>query len=122
MEILRGNPALSSFRSEILLKALQKQVTSVVGVYADFMHFAHLFAPLTANESVILRRLLCYGPRVEPDRVGDAALQPLNLSQPTVTDNIRCPTGPGRDRAGPRYHKKNYSGRITGLNPRAIAQ
>ncbi len=75
MEILRGNPALSSFRSERLLKALQQQVTGVTGVYADFMHFARLTAPLTSEEQGILQRLLRYGPGIEArDPVGQLFL------------------------------------------------
>ena len=75
MEILRGNPALSSFRSERLLKVLQQQVTGVTGVYADFMHFARLTAPLTSEEQGILQRLLRYGPGIEArDPVGQLFL------------------------------------------------
>lgn len=65
MEILCGNPALSAFRSDKLLKTLQQQVTGVIDLYAEFMHFARLSASLTANEQMILRQLLCYGPRIE---------------------------------------------------------
>ncbi|MCK5894364.1 MAG: phosphoribosylformylglycinamidine synthase [Endozoicomonadaceae bacterium] len=66
MEILCGNPALSAFHSDKCLKTLQQKIAGVVDLYAEFMHFAHLSASLTANEQMILRQLLCYGPKIEP--------------------------------------------------------
>lgn len=45
MLILRGAPALSSFRTQKLLTNLQ-QVASVIDVSSEFVHFAHVSTPL----------------------------------------------------------------------------
>ncbi len=62
MEILCGNPALSPFRSSKLLKALKQQVPGVIGLYAEFLHFADLHDALSTRSRTILEQLLQYGP------------------------------------------------------------
>src|SRR4051812_41702330 len=64
MLILRGAPALSSFRTQKLLTNLQ-QVASVTNVSSEFVHFAHLSAPLNDVQQNVLQQLLTYGPKVE---------------------------------------------------------
>jgi len=59
---LRGAPALSSFRSDKLLDQLQTTATTITGLYAEFIHFAELQAPLSAEQERLLQRLLNYGP------------------------------------------------------------
>ena len=65
MLILRGAPALSSFRTQKLLTTLQQRVPAVTGVSSEFVHFANLSAPLSAEQLQVLQQLLTYGPKVE---------------------------------------------------------
>lgn len=62
MEILRGSPALSAFRINKLLSRFQEAQLPVNDVYAEFVHFADVSAPLTADEQTKLQHLLKYGP------------------------------------------------------------
>ncbi|RUO69859.1 phosphoribosylformylglycinamidine synthase [Pseudidiomarina sediminum] len=62
MEIVRGAPALSEFRTEKLLKRLQQADVPVQDIYAEFMHFVDVTAPLNDEQQQVLRKLLTYGP------------------------------------------------------------
>ncbi|WP_413726993.1 phosphoribosylformylglycinamidine synthase [Sodalis sp. RH16] len=62
MEILRGSPALSAFRINKLLARCQEARLPVSDVYAEYVHFADLSAPLNTDEHARLQRLLKYGP------------------------------------------------------------
>ncbi len=65
MRILRGSPALSEFRVSKLLELCREQALPITGIYAEFMHFAHLTADLDQTESEKLEKLLTYGPTIE---------------------------------------------------------
>ena len=54
MLILRGAPALSSFRTQKLLATLQQRVPAVMGVSSEFVHFANLSAPLSNEQEQVL--------------------------------------------------------------------
>ncbi len=62
MEILRGSPALSAFRINKLLARFKDAHLPVKTLYAEYVHFADLAAPLNAEEHARLERLLKYGP------------------------------------------------------------
>ncbi|WP_419963785.1 phosphoribosylformylglycinamidine synthase [Pantoea vagans] len=62
MEILRGSPALSAFRVNKLLTRFQDAHLPVSDIYAEYIHFADVSTPLTADEQSRLQRLLKYGP------------------------------------------------------------
>ncbi|UAN60406.1 MULTISPECIES: phosphoribosylformylglycinamidine synthase [unclassified Serratia (in: enterobacteria)] len=62
MEILRGSPALSAFRITKLLSRCQDAQLPIVDIYAEYVHFADVSAPLSAEEQAKLQRLLKYGP------------------------------------------------------------
>lgn len=62
MEILRGSPALSAFRITKLLARFQDAHLPVSDIYAEYVHFADVSAPLSADEKARLQRLLKYGP------------------------------------------------------------
>lgn len=62
MEILRGSPALSAFRINKLLTRFQDAHLSVSDIYAEYVHFADVSAPLNSDEKNRLQRLLQYGP------------------------------------------------------------
>ncbi|MEN5017689.1 phosphoribosylformylglycinamidine synthase [Erwinia sp. Eh17-17] len=62
MEILRGSPALSAFRINKLLARFQDAHLPVSDIYAEYVHFADVSAPLTGDEKSRLQRLLKYGP------------------------------------------------------------
>ena len=58
MEILRGSPALSAFRINKLLARFQAANLQVHNIYAEYVHFADLNAPLNKDEHAQLARLL----------------------------------------------------------------
>ena len=62
MEILRGAPALSEFRTEKLLQRLQQADVPVQGIYAEFMHFVDAQSELSEADRNVLKQLLTYGP------------------------------------------------------------
>ncbi|EMH4162464.1 phosphoribosylformylglycinamidine synthase [Pluralibacter gergoviae] len=62
MEILRGSPALSAFRTTKLLARFQAAHLPVNNIYAEYVHFAELSAPLSEQEQSRLASLLTYGP------------------------------------------------------------
>ncbi|MFV9668701.1 phosphoribosylformylglycinamidine synthase [Pantoea sp. KXB25] len=62
MEILRGSPALSAFRVNKLLTRFQDAHLPVSDIYAEYIHFADVSTPLSADEQSRLQRLLKYGP------------------------------------------------------------
>jgi phosphoribosylformylglycinamidine synthase len=63
MLILRGSPALSSFRLQKLQAALVADGLPVRALTAEFVHLAETSAPLSPAEHSVLTRLLTYGPR-----------------------------------------------------------
>ena len=65
MLLLPGSPALSSFRLDKLLSAVQARCADVTSVTARWYHLADLKRDLTADERHILDRLLTYGPQLE---------------------------------------------------------
>ncbi|MDG1732714.1 MAG: phosphoribosylformylglycinamidine synthase [Thalassotalea sp.] len=65
MEILRGAPALSDFRTNKLLAQCEQLGLPVTELYAEFMHFSHNSDSLTADELTKLEKLLTYGPSIE---------------------------------------------------------
>jgi len=75
MEILRGAPALSEFRTNKLLATFTELSIPVTGIYAEFMHFADLASELSTSEIEKLEKLLTYGPSIaEHQPVGELIL------------------------------------------------
>ncbi|ABM05005.1 phosphoribosylformylglycinamidine synthase [Psychromonas ingrahamii 37] len=64
MEILRGAPALSTFRVNQLLKNCEALNLPVKDIYAEYMHAADLTETLNDQELVVLQKLLTYGPKI----------------------------------------------------------
>jgi phosphoribosylformylglycinamidine synthase len=64
MEILRGAPALSGFRVSKLLRSFEEMGLPIRDVYAEFVHFADLSAPLSPEARTTLGKLLTYGPTI----------------------------------------------------------
>lgn len=62
MEIVRGAPALSDFRTEKLLQRLQSAGLPVAEVYAEYMHFVDVEQKLDDDSNAVLAKLLTYGP------------------------------------------------------------
>ncbi|QYM77912.1 phosphoribosylformylglycinamidine synthase [Horticoccus luteus] len=62
MLILRGSPALSSFRLRKLLDTLVAAGVPARAVSAEFVHVVDTSAPLSPAEDSILQKLLTYGP------------------------------------------------------------
>ena len=62
---LPGAPALSSFRLKKLFNNINLSVSSLSGLYAEFMHFVDLEQALDADEQSKLDSLLSYGPKLE---------------------------------------------------------
>jgi len=65
MLVFRGAPAFTKVRLAKRLKKIQNQNPGVSQVAAEFAHFVDLAEPLTNHETVVLNRLLRYGPRAE---------------------------------------------------------
>ena len=72
MLLLPGSPALSSFRLDKLLSAVQARHSGVTAIAARWYHLVDLERELDFAERRILDRLLTYGPRLD---VGDEAGQ-----------------------------------------------
>ncbi|CAJ0992250.1 Phosphoribosylformylglycinamidine synthase [Pantoea sp. Nvir] len=62
MEIMRGSPALSAFRMNKLMNRFKDAKLPVRKIYAEYVHFADIRAPLNSDEEARLQRLLKYGP------------------------------------------------------------
>jgi phosphoribosylformylglycinamidine synthase len=69
MLILRGSPALSSFRLQKLLDGLTAAGLPVRALSAEFVHVVETSTDLTAAERSVLDQLLTYGPRRAPAAV-----------------------------------------------------
>lgn len=74
MQILRGSPALSAFRINKLMDRFKALNLPVTAVYAEYVHFADLDAPLSEDESGRLERLLKYGPSLGSHNPGGKLL------------------------------------------------
>ncbi|MFB6421863.1 MAG: phosphoribosylformylglycinamidine synthase [Candidatus Malihini olakiniferum] len=68
MEILRGSPALSAFRVNKLLSRCKEYFLPISDIYAEYVHFAAVLAPLNKDEQVKLTRLLKYGPSLAENK------------------------------------------------------
>jgi len=64
MEILRGAPALSEFRISKLLANFAELGLDITDLYAEYVHFAELSAPLDEAQQDTLAKLLTYGPTI----------------------------------------------------------
>ncbi|MGK2888914.1 MAG: phosphoribosylformylglycinamidine synthase [Candidatus Malihini olakiniferum] len=62
MEILRGSPALSTFRVNKLLTRCKEHFLPISDIYTEYVHFAAVRASLNSDEQVKLTLLLKYGP------------------------------------------------------------
>ncbi len=65
MIIMRGSSAVSSFRIEKLLQAFESEGIKVKSICANFIHLVDVEADLTAEEQVVLEKILSYGPTSE---------------------------------------------------------
>lgn len=74
MEILRGSPAVSAFRITKLLARFHAVKLPVDDIYAEYVHFADVDAPLTDAERTRLARLVEYGPHRESRSMGENIL------------------------------------------------
>ena len=66
MLTLRGSPALSAFRVAKLAQKLSEIHAGIQLLHAEFLHFAALHEPLSAQKQDVLANLLRYGPHAEP--------------------------------------------------------
>ncbi len=62
---LLGSSALSAFRAQRLLEALQKQGLPITGIQARYEHFVWLHQPISAEQESLLTKLLDYGVPIE---------------------------------------------------------
>lgn len=62
VKTFRGSPALSEFRLNQLQQKFQQNQLPVRSVYAEYLHFVALNAPLATEETAKLQELLHYGP------------------------------------------------------------
>jgi len=71
---LPGAVALSPFRVDKLLASLPRALAEAIGLEARFVHFAAVSAPLPADETKVLERLLTYGPPARGEPRGELLL------------------------------------------------
>ncbi|MDD0824246.1 phosphoribosylformylglycinamidine synthase [Mannheimia sp. AT1] len=72
VQTFRGSPALSEFRLNQLQQKFATANLPVKSVYAEYVHFADLTAPLSSEQEEKLNQLLHYGPTLaEHDPVGE---------------------------------------------------
>ena len=124
MLILRGAPALSTFRTQKLLASLQQQVPAVAGIATEYVHFADLVAPLNDEQQSILRQLLTYGPKVdgEVSHDGQLFLAPARCSahdrrQGQMSQSFPAPARAVRWAVRPPRHTARRGGRRAGSVP-----
>jgi len=90
MLILRGAPALSSFRNQKILTNIQQVAPKVTSISSEFVHFASLSSDLTDVQYQVLESLLTYGPKV----------QDPTPALPSPREGVVPPTGKGEVRRG----------------------
>ena len=64
MEIYRGAPALSAFKTTKQLEQLKQAGLPVEELYAEYQHFVDLHNDLTEEHRSVLVQLLKYGPEL----------------------------------------------------------
>lgn len=64
---LRGSAALSPFRIEKILAALNSAAPRVTHLYAEFWHFAWSDQALSDEQQGVLKQILTYGPRLSEE-------------------------------------------------------
>ncbi|GAC15161.1 phosphoribosylformylglycinamidine synthase [Aliiglaciecola lipolytica] len=75
MLVLRGAPALSEFRVEKLLQRFASAQLPISEIYAEYAHFAQIESALTQDQTLVLTKLLTYGPAIHAhDPVGELML------------------------------------------------
>ncbi|WP_367680733.1 phosphoribosylformylglycinamidine synthase [Candidatus Fukatsuia anoeciicola] len=84
MEILQASPALSIFRITKLLSCCQDMQLPVRDIYAEYVHFINLSAPLNTEEDTKLQHLLKYG-NVLPKRTVSGVLRLVTPRPGTIS-------------------------------------
>ncbi len=79
MEILRGSAALSAFKITKLLSRCKDLCLPVDDIYAEYIHFADLSAPLNVEENTKLAGLLEYDSSVSPQQATSERAVPGRL-------------------------------------------
>ena len=69
---INGASALSNFRQQKVLKALQAACPEVRDVAARYVHFVDLESALEPGEHAVLEKLLEYGPKLALRSLADA--------------------------------------------------
>ena len=67
MQILRGAPALSSFKRKQLVAQLQQICSQITDVYAEFVHYIHWDDSYSELDQDVLEKILTYGPSSEQE-------------------------------------------------------
>ena len=67
MLTLRGAPALSAFRLDKLARKLSAIHPEIKLLHTEYVHFADLAGPLSAEREAILAKLLEYGPTISEE-------------------------------------------------------
>ena len=84
MLILRGSPALSTFRLAKLLQDLTSAGLPAVAVSAEFVHVSEVNGELTVAEHGVLEKLLTYG----PSRVADPVAGLREMARVTAPSGV----------------------------------
>jgi len=68
---LHGSPAHSQLTTQKLLSNIQQDLPAVTDITTRFVHFVDLVEDLDQGESILLNRLLEYGPKAETEETGN---------------------------------------------------
>lgn len=71
MQILRGAPALSSFKRKQLIDQLQQICAQVTDVYAEYVHYIQWNGSYSDLDQDVLTRILKYGPKQNPEEFNE---------------------------------------------------
>lgn len=71
---IRGSAALSPFRLDKILAALELGAPRISHLYAEFWHFAWMDGELTGAQQATLRQILTYGPQMAEETPSGALL------------------------------------------------
>ncbi len=69
MQVFIGSPALSQFRLEKRLQEIQQLVPDVSAIDSHYVHFVDLQAKLNKEETLVLLKLLTYGPEIKEQTI-----------------------------------------------------
>lgn len=94
MEILRGSPALSAFRINKLLARFRAANLPVSTLYAEYVHFADLSAPLSGDDRESPGKIAQVWPELKQPYPTGKLLLVTPVPAPSLHGLLKLPTSP----------------------------